>query len=350
MTHIGIICPSEAGHLNPMTNLGYELRKRGHKVTLFGIADTQSNASVADLDFWTLGHSEYPLGSLNQKYTQLGKLSGLSALRYTINWLTQEAGMRLAEMPEAFIETGVEGLLVDQVSPEGATVAEHLNIPFVTIANALIFNQEITIPPPFTNWKYSLNWTAQLRNRVGYAFSDRIGNSYRRVIDEYRREWSLKLHSRLDDNNSRLAQLSQQPAEFEFPRMTLPKSVHFTGPYHSSITRKSIDFPFEVLTGQPLIYASLGTVQNQLIWIFNTIAEACVGLRCSTYHFSWRSNEAREIRKTTRKSYNCRIRSSVGTFTKATLTITHAGLNTALESLSNGVPMVAIPITTISQE
>jgi zeaxanthin glucosyltransferase len=29
---------------------------------------------------------------------------------------------------------------------------------------------------------------------------------------------------------------------------------------------------------------------------------------------------------------------------KATLTITHAGMNTALESLSNGVPMVAIPI------
>lgn len=28
----------------------------------------------------------------------------------------------------------------------------------------------------------------------------------------------------------------------------------------------------------------------------------------------------------------------------ATLTITHAGMNTTLESLSNGVPMVAIPI------
>lgn len=29
---------------------------------------------------------------------------------------------------------------------------------------------------------------------------------------------------------------------------------------------------------------------------------------------------------------------------RTTLTITHAGLNTTLESLSNGVPMVAIPI------
>lgn len=30
---------------------------------------------------------------------------------------------------------------------------------------------------------------------------------------------------------------------------------------------------------------------------------------------------------------------------RTTLTITHAGLNTALESLSQGVPMVAIPVT-----
>jgi zeaxanthin glucosyltransferase len=29
---------------------------------------------------------------------------------------------------------------------------------------------------------------------------------------------------------------------------------------------------------------------------------------------------------------------------RATLTITHAGMNTALESLNNGLPMVAIPI------
>jgi UDP:flavonoid glycosyltransferase YjiC (YdhE family) len=30
---------------------------------------------------------------------------------------------------------------------------------------------------------------------------------------------------------------------------------------------------------------------------------------------------------------------------RAAITITHAGLNTALESLAQGVPMVAIPIT-----
>lgn len=31
MTHFGIICPTSPGHLNPMTALGRELKRRGHR-------------------------------------------------------------------------------------------------------------------------------------------------------------------------------------------------------------------------------------------------------------------------------------------------------------------------------
>ncbi len=51
MTHIGIICPALPGHLNPMTTLGYELKERGHRVTLIGIADAQPKAIAAGLEF-----------------------------------------------------------------------------------------------------------------------------------------------------------------------------------------------------------------------------------------------------------------------------------------------------------
>lgn len=344
MTHIGIICPSATGHLNPTTNLGYELRKRGHKVTLFGIADTQSNASSAGLDFWMLGYRDYPLGSIKKIHTQLGKLKGLSALQYTLNCLKQEASMRLIETPEAFRKTGVEGLLIDQACPDVSTVAEHLKIPFVTISNALILNQESIIPPPFTAWQYSSSWTAQLRNNIGYVLSNRIGASYRKVIDEYRRQWNLKLYSRFDDSNSPYAQLSQQPAEFEFPRTALPKNVHFTGPYYAPITRKSIDFPFEKLTGQPLIYASLGTVQNQLVGIFNKIAEACLGMDTQLIISLGGAMKPETLGELPGNPIVVEYAPQLELLEKATLTITHAGLNTTLESLSNGVPMVAIPI------
>ncbi|EGJ34066.1 MULTISPECIES: hypothetical protein [Moorena] len=41
MTHFGIICPAASGHLNPITTLGYELKQRGHRVTVLGIEDPQ---------------------------------------------------------------------------------------------------------------------------------------------------------------------------------------------------------------------------------------------------------------------------------------------------------------------
>ncbi len=39
MTHIGLLCPTASGHLNPMMTLGYELKQRGHRVTLVGTLD-----------------------------------------------------------------------------------------------------------------------------------------------------------------------------------------------------------------------------------------------------------------------------------------------------------------------
>jgi len=39
-----------------------------------------------------------------------------------------------------------------------------------------------------------------------------------------------------------------------------------------------VPFPFAQLTGKPLIYASMGTVQNRLLDVFQTLASACEGL------------------------------------------------------------------------
>ena len=77
---------------------------------------------------------------------------------------------------------------------------------------------------------------------------------------------------------SQLAQISQQPAEFEFPRRHLPQYFHFTGPFHNSASRESAHFPFEMLTAKPLIYASLGSVLGRKQEIFQDIASACEGL------------------------------------------------------------------------
>jgi UDP:flavonoid glycosyltransferase YjiC (YdhE family) len=59
MTHFGILCPAAIGHLNPMCVLGRELQRRGHQVTLFGVADVQPKVMKSGLGFWTIGEADF---------------------------------------------------------------------------------------------------------------------------------------------------------------------------------------------------------------------------------------------------------------------------------------------------
>ncbi len=238
MTHFGIISPGAAtGPLNTMLPLGQELQRRGHCVTLFGTLDTQPKALAAGIEFQAIGEKDFPVGSTAESFTKLGQLRGLAALAYTIHVLKQISAVTLRDAPALLKAAGVEALLVNQSSVEGGTIADFLKIPFVTVCSAVVFNREPGIPPFNTHWKYSPAWWARLRNQMGYTLLNRVAKPIRDVIDEYRREWKLPLYSKPNDAYSQLAQISQAPAEFEYPRQELPPWFHFTGTYHTSASR-----------------------------------------------------------------------------------------------------------------
>lgn len=345
MTHFGIICPTSPGHLNSMTALGRELLSRGHRVTIIQILDAQAQALAAGLEFQVMGEQELPRGALTQQFAHLGQLSGLAAIRYTVNLIKQGATIVLRDTPEVIRKAGIEALLVDQVVAEGATVAEHLSIPFITVCNALILNQEPGIPPFVTSWSRNTALWALLRNGVTYSVLEKIAQPIRKVVGEYRQKWNLLPYKNVSDVFSKLAQISQQVAEFEFPRTALPECFHFTGPLSDSAGREPVAFPYEQLTGQPLIYASMGTLQNRKQDIFTIIAEACVGLDAQLVVSLGSSSAPDSLPKLPGSPLVVRYAPQLQLLQKAALTVTHAGMNTALESLSNGVPMVAIPIT-----
>lgn len=344
MTHFGIICPAGNGHLNPMTALGRELQRRGHRVTLVGILDAKPNALAAGLEFCAIAQSEYPEGKTARVFAQLGELSGLAALRYTISKLQEITTLLLQNAPRAIAQSGIEALLVDQTILEGETVAQYIGIPFVTVCNALVINQDESVPPFFTAWSYSPTRWARLRNQAGNYLIRRISQPMRQVVAQYRQKWRLPPYSSRNDIYSKLAIISQQPAQFEFPRTDLPSWFHFTGPLFDSTARQPVSFPFEKLNGKPLIYASMGTIQNRLIGVFQKIASACEGLDAQLVISLGGSASPESLPELPGKLLVVKYAPQLELLKKATLTITHAGPNTTLESLSNGVPMVAIPI------
>jgi zeaxanthin glucosyltransferase len=344
MTHFGIICPALTGHLNPMTTLGRELQRRGHRVTLFGILDARSKTLAAGLEFWAIGTAEFPAGASATANTTLGELSGLDAFKHIANMFQRSTAMLLNEAPQAISAAGVEVLLVDQTSSGGSTVADFLNLPFITVCCALMLNLEIGVPPFNTTWSYNPAGWAKFRNYLTYQLLTRLAQAIVKTVADRRQQWKLPPYTHPNDPNSKLAQICQQPAEFEFPRQHLSSCFHFTGPYSRPTHDEPTSFPFEKLTGQPLIYASMGTLQNRLSGVFENIAQACVGLDAQLVIALGGGISPESLPNLPGAPLVVDYAPQLELLQKATLCITHAGMNTALESLSYGVPMVAIPI------
>src|ERR1700685_3887358 len=236
--HFGIISPPVPGHLHPFGALGRELIARGHQVTLFHMPDVEARARGEGLGFASIGAGDHPAGSLPESLSKPTRLNGLAALRFTIQAIRKTTEMLCRDAPGALRNAGVGFLLVDQTEPAGRTIAEHICLPFVTICNALALNREPSIPPPFTAWPYRDSWPARVRNQIGYAMSDRITRPIAQVISKYRSRWKLPEHKHAEQSFSRLAQISQQPAAFDYPRRRLPKSFHYVGPLRRASARE----------------------------------------------------------------------------------------------------------------
>lgn len=331
--------------MHPFGALGRELIARGHRITVIQMADLEARVRAEGIGFVPIGKTDHPPGSLAESLAGLAKLKGLAALRYTIDAVRKTTEMMLRDAPAVIRSEGIDALLVDQTEPAGGALADHLRIPFVTVCNALLLHEEADVPPAFTDWSYEANPLLRLRNRLGYALSARVTSPVTRAVNRYRRRWALPLLRRTGDSDSRLLQISQQPLEFDFPRRQLPACFHYVGPLRRPGGWSGPAFPWERLDGRPLVYASLGTLQNRRVDLFRLFAEACAELPVQLVLTHGGGIEPQDWSDFPGNPIVVSYAPQLEVLSKASLTLTHAGLNTVLDSLSAGVPVVAIPIT-----
>jgi MGT family glycosyltransferase len=345
MAIIGTICPNAPGHLNPLTTLCRELQRRGHRVIFYQVPLAAEKIRERGFEVKCFGEKEYsPEEHLKNLQVQ-ARLSGHKAFRHTRHLMMRGVGVLIRQLPAMLRDDRIELVLVDQVSMGGGTAAELAGLPFLTICNALMVNRDELAPPFFTSWRYRTDWIGRWRNRAGYTFFESFGRPLLRTLNEVRRDNGLAQFDRLSQEHSKLGQIAQQPREFEFPRRSMPENVHFTGPWQDPSARPAVEFPFEKLDGRPLVYASMGTLQNRQAHIFRIIAEACAGLDVQLVLSLGGGEKADEMGELAGEPIVVEFAPQLELLKRAALCITHAGLNTALECLSNGVPMVAIPIT-----
>jgi UDP:flavonoid glycosyltransferase YjiC (YdhE family) len=343
MARLGAFCFPGTGHINPMTALARRLEQRGHEVVIFGIADTEAGVRAAGIEFHRLGESDYPLGTLRALDERLGELKGLNIFRFTVTRMRDTARMILRDGPEAVRAAGVEGLLVDEADM-GGNVAEYLGLPFVSVAFFPPLIDDDLIPAFCFPWDAARGPLGRLRNRLALNLLTWVAWPIFEQVNEYRREWGLAPLKRPADALSPFAQIAQLPEVLEFATGSKPPLLHYTGSFVDSNQRKAVEFPWERLDGRPLVYASLGTLQNGSEAIFRTIAEACAGLNVQLAISLGGGLDPERLGTLAGDPIVVRYAPQLEIVKHAVAVITHAGLNTVLESLAEGVPLVMLPL------
>src|SRR5579872_5748830 len=344
MARLGAFCFPGTGHLNPMIALAQSLQRRGHEVVMFGIPDTAERVRAGGIDFRPIGMKDYLPGTLQRLDERLATLKGLAALRFTLERVRDSARMVLRDGPEAVRTANVEGLLVDETDFAG-NVADFLGLPWISIALIPPLIPDDRFPPFWFGWAGKQDRLSRMRNRLGMAFLLRLASPIFEVVNQHREAWGLKPYTRPEEMLSQLAQITQLPEVLEFEvGGEKPTALSYTGPFILHGERAEVEFPWERLDGRPLIYASMGTLQNGSEAVFKTIAKACAGLDAQLLISLGGGLDLEKLGTLAGDPLVVRYAPQLAILKRAALVITHAGINTVLESLCEGVPLVAIPI------
>lgn len=335
------------GHLNPMTTLARRLKNRGHDVVFISVLDTEPFVLAAQLPFIPYCEKELPLGSVRQMTDQLSKLQGQAALEFSISAVASGLESSFRNLPQTLLENRVDALVLDQVDYGLGLVPMYLGMPYVHVSNALHLDYSGNTPFCTFDWKHETTPEALARNQAGVRGFMQVYEPATSIARAYAKQVGLDIDwTRPFATMSELAWLTQTPKEFDFESSHWPSQFHYTGPFHDGVGRIESDFPWNRLMGEPLVYASMGTLQNGLESVFNTIAEA-VGTR-REMQLVLSIGPALDSKYIGSLLPNCIVVNhapQMELLKRSALCITHAGLNTVLESLTQGVPMVAIPIT-----
>lgn len=338
MSHYAVIAPPLYSHVRALEALAQQLLERGHRVTFVQQAEARTLLNDTRIGFFAVGEQSHPAGSLARTLALTARPSGLGIFRL-INDLASTTDMLCRELPAALKNLGVDGLIVDQMEAAGGLVAEALGLPFVSVACALPVNRDDAIPLPVMPFNYATD----KRSKKLYASSANVYDWLMRrqgeVIARHAQAFGLSERRALHQCLSPLAQISQTLSGFDFPRQ-LPACFHAVGPLRSATPRAP-----DAVSGRPLVFASLGTLQGHRYRLFQKIARACRGLNVRLLIAHCGGLNATQVEKL--KGYGAEVTDFAdqpAVLSQAQVVITHGGLNTVMDAIASATPILTIPL------
>ena len=311
------------GHLNPTLPLVRELTRRGEEVTYLSTGEYEARIAATGASYRAYRNSFLPeLGSVARRMDELAWLF----MRTTSEVLAEELESYRAEQPDYVI--------TDSVAPWGHWVAEILGIPVVTSVPTFAFNRHVI--------RYGV--AHGVRPRSAGQFLSKLRHIVRAagLMRRLRRQYHVKGPGLMPIGGPSGLTLVYTSRDFQPCADTFDDRYTFVGPLFEP-RGDTDEFPWTSIRHRTLVYVSLGTLFNDALPFYRTCFEA---LRTLDAQIVLSVGRRISLETLGTAPPNILVRPhvpQVELLGKATVFVTHGGMNSVSESLFNAVPMVVIP-------
>jgi zeaxanthin glucosyltransferase len=367
MSDIAFVMLPQIGHLNASFKIAKRLKLRGHRVCYVGLPDHQDYVGAQGFAYLPIFEDLFPKDHARRpSHAPPGALKRLQGARREAGKIKAALRGLRAEMERVLRGASIDLFIVDSLLPFAALATYQSGVPTVLLSTTFPTRRERSSPPLLTTvvpgkslsdeLKVSFSWHRYfLRRRCARLKLSLLGGlNLKREIKLLARAsgYPLKL---IDDDALYLPVLNIPelilcPQALDFPRPEragrhyLEASVDFE--------RTENHFPWEKLCGEKsLIYCSLGTQSH--VYDRKTgrkflqhVIDAVAARPDRQLILSIGSHlDVADFHTLAPGTIVVRDAPQLEVLKRASLMITHGGLNSIKECIFSGVPMIVFPLT-----
>ncbi len=310
------------GHTNPTLAYVEELVRHGEQVVYYSINAFRESIEATGAEFRSYGEAlpREPDGAPTN-FLRLAE------------WILHDTQQVVAHFLDEVRQEGADYIIHDALSCWGRVFAQLLGVPAIASVTTFAFSPITLLACP--------RFALELASMVPPAWSS--VRACRRIARDLQKEYGIPrigvseaLHNRESTN------IVYTARQFQPGASAFNGDFKFVGPSIST-NREPVPFPFEELEDRPLVYASLGTVTNDRPDFFRSCVDAFAGLDADVVVSVGSKVDPASLGEPPDGCILARFVPQLEILQRASVFVTHGGMNSVNEGLYFGVPLVVAP-------